>query len=159
MRDTISNLFGNELLVALGALWACITSFLFPTALVGTSAIAVLIMMALDLITKLFSLAKMHGGFRKALRTQKINSRSFAKGTLDKLVIFGVFLIINGCACQLLVIDGILKWFTQAVFTIMFLRDALSIFENLSDCGIQGLGVFKKLIKRKCKDIVDGKEE
>ena len=159
MRDTVCNLFGSELLVALGALWASITSFLFPTSFVGTSAIAVLIMMSLDLITKLFALAKMHGGFRKALRTQKINSRSFAKGTLDKLIIFGVFLIINGCACRLLVIEDISKWFTQAVFTIMFLRDTLSIFENLSDCGVQGLSVFKKLIKRKCKDIVDGKEE
>ena len=149
MWETIKRLFENEILVVLGTLWAAIYTFLFPTATIATAAVAVLIIMCLDLITKLFAIAKQAGGLRKAFKTRKINSAEFAKGTLDKLIIFGVMLIISGCAYKLMIIETIAIWFTQTVFTVMFLRDVLSILENLHDSGIQGLGLFKNLVKRK----------
>lgn len=155
MWEHIKKLFDNEVIVGLGAAWAWVITFVFPTASIKTAAGAVLILMGLDLITKIFALAKQNGGIKKALRTHRISSHKFAKGTLDKLIIFGVILIISGCAYRLMIIKDIAIWFTQAIFSIMFLRDVLSIMENLNDAGVQGLGIFKKCIQKKLDDITD----
>jgi len=159
MWEQIKRLFDNEVVVTLGIIWAWIISFLFPTPLVATAAGAVLIMMGLDLVTKIFALGKQNGGILKAFKCHKISSNKFAKGTLDKLIIFGVMLIISGCAFNLMVITEIATWFTQVVFTIMFLRDAISILENLNDAGVQGLGLFKKVVKKKLDEYCDEEEE
>jgi len=37
---------------------------------------------------------------------------------------------------------------------LMFLRDVLSILENLRDAGIKGLGLFERLVKNKIKEYV-----
>lgn len=154
MWEQIKRLFDNEVIVGIGAVWAWVVTFLFPTSTIATAAGAVLILMGLDLITKIFALARQNGGIKKALRTHKINSSRFAKGTLDKLIIFGVMLIIGACAYSLMLIKDIAIWFTQAVFSIMFLRDVLSIIENLDDAGVQGLGLFKHVVKRKLDEYI-----
>lgn len=159
MWEQLKRLFENEVLVALGALWACITTFILPTETIAASVTGVLIIMCLDLVTKLYSLAKISGGFRKAFRLRRITSNKFAKGTLDKLILLGVMLVIIGCAYNILLMKDIAIWFSQIVFSIMFLRDALSILENLNDAGIQGLGIFKKLLKRKLDEICDEDKE
>lgn len=153
MWEQIKRLFDNEVVVGLGAAWAWIVTFLFPTSTIATAAGAVLILMGLDLITKIFALARKNGGLRCAIRTRKIASNKFAKGTLDKLIIFGIMMVISGCAYNLMIIKDIAIWFTQAVFTIMFLRDVLSIIENLNDAGVQGLGLFKGLVKHKLDEV------
>lgn len=159
MWETTKKMFGDNVLVALGVVWTTVTTFILPTSLIRASAVAVLLMMGLDLLTRLFAIAKQNGGIRNAIRTHKITSTRFAKGTIDKLIIFGVVLVINGCAHRILVIEDISKWFTQAIFTIMFLRDTLSIFENLGDSGVQGLGIFKRMIKKKCEEIIGEDED
>ena len=159
MWEQIKKLFDNEIIVGIGAAWAGIVTFIFPTASIKTAAGAVLILMGLDLITKIFALAKKNGGLKRALRIHKISSKKFAKGTLDKLIIFGVMLIIGGCAYKLMLIKDIAIWFTQAVYTIMFLRDVLSIIENLNDAGVQGLGLFKHIVKKKLDDYCDTDKE
>lgn len=68
-------------------------------------------------------------------------------------------LIICGCAYRLTVIDVIAVWFTQLVYTLMFLRDLLSILENLSDAGIGGLKIFEKAVQKKMGEYVDMDEE
>lgn len=155
MWEQIKRYFENDVIVGLGAAWAWIVTFLFPTSTFATAAGAVLILMGLDLLTKIFALSKQNGGFRKAVRCRKIASNKFAKGTIDKLLIFGIMLVISGCAYNLILIKDIAIWFTQAVYTIMFLRDVLSIIENLNDAGVQGLGLFKKCIQKKLDDITD----
>ncbi len=159
MWEQTKRLFDNEIIVGLGAAWAWLVTFLFPTSTIATAAGAVLIMMGLDLVTKIFALGKQNGGILKAFKCRKISSNKFAKGTLDKLIIFGVMLIISGCAYNLMVIEELATWFTQVVFTIMFLRDALSILENLNDAGVQGLGLFKKVVKKKLDEYCDEEEE
>lgn len=151
----IQKLFDNHIFVVLSAVGACLYSFFFPTEQYLIGASAVLGLMVLDLLTKLYALYRQAGGWKKALRSRKINSASFFHGTIDKLVVFGVMLIICGFAYRLTIISSVAVWFTQAVFMLMFLRDALSIVENLSDAGIAGLGIFEKLIKKKIDDYVD----
>lgn len=155
----IQKLFENNILIAVSAVGATLYQFFFPETQYLYGAGAVLLMMVLDLITKLYALGRKSGGWKPALRTHVINSMSFYRGTTDKLLVFGVMLIICGCAYRLTIISGIAVWFTQVVFILMFLRDDLSIVENLRDAGIQGMGVFEKAIKNKMEDYVDTSEQ
>jgi phage-related holin len=135
--------------------WGAVSTFLFPESAYITASAAVLGMMALDLLTKLYALSKQAGGLRKAFKQHKINSKSFAKGTMDKLVVFGVLLIICGCAYRISPIESLATWFMQVVFSLMFLRDTLSIIENLTDADVGGLSLFKRAVKKKLNEYVD----
>jgi len=68
-----------------------------------------------------------------------INSASFLRGTIDKLIIFGVMTIICGLVYHISLVTTIEIWFTQMVYMLMILRDTLSVIENLTDSGIGGL--------------------
>lgn len=148
----IQSLWENKISVAISAIAITIFNFLFPTSEYRLAAIAVFGVMMLDILTKIFSLARIEGGLLKAFRKRKINSYSLAKGTMNKLIVFGVMIIICGLAYRLTVISEIAIWFTQIVFTLMFLRDVLSILENLSDAGID-VGLFKHVVRKKMADL------
>lgn len=151
----IQKLFENHLLVGLAAIVAFLYNFLFPDTQYLYSAAAVLGIMLLDLVTKLYALKRQAGGWKKSVCSQHINSFSFFRGTMDKLFVFGVMMIICGFAYRLTMISSIAIWFTQAVYTLMFLRDILSIFENFRDAGIKGMGMFEKLVKKKMEEYID----
>ncbi len=157
--EYLKSLFENHVFVILGVIWATISSFLFPEAAYLTAAGAVLGMMMLDLVTKIYSLARQEHGLRRAIRNHRILSNKFAKGTTDKLLIFGVMLVICGFAYRITPIATLSTWFMQIVFTLMFLRDALSIIENLMDAGVSGLSIFKKIVKKKMDDYIKAETE
>lgn len=155
MVEYIKKLFQVDVLFFISGIGAFLYKFLFPEKQYLYGASAVLIIMVLDLATKLFSLSKQSGGLKKSLAEHKISSRALARGTTDKLLVFGVMLIICGCAYRLTVISAIAVWFTQLVYTLMFLRDLLSILENLRDAGVGGLNIFEKAVKKKMGEYVD----
>jgi phage-related holin len=155
MVSYIKSLFEDHICLFASMAWGAVSTFLFPESAYITASAAVLGMMALDLLTKLYALSKQAGGLRKAFKQHKINSKSFAKGTMDKLVVFGVLLIICGCAYRISPIESLATWFMQVVFSLMFLRDTLSIIENLTDAGVGGLSLFKRAVKKKLNEYVD----
>jgi hypothetical protein len=151
--EYIKNLFDNCILVAISAIWGVVSQFLFPDQALLAAAAAVLGIMGVDLLTKMFALSRQHGGLRAAIKGRHISSAKFAKGTMDKLIVFGVMLIVGGCAYQISPVASVATGFMQLVFALMFLRDVLSIIENLGDAGISGLGPFKKLVKKKYDEV------
>jgi phage-related holin len=155
MVSYIKSLFEDRICLFASMAWGAVSTFLFPESAYITASAAVLGMMALDLLTKLYALSKQAGGLRKAFKQHKINSKSFAKGTMDKLVVFGVLLIICGCAYRISPIESLATWFMQVVFSLMFLRDTLSIIENLTDAGVGGLSLFRRAVKKKLNEYVD----
>ena len=155
MTQYLKKLFQVDFLFLVSGAGALLNKFLFPEKQYFYGAAAVLIIMVLDLCTKLFSLSRQGGGVKRALITHKISSSAFARGTTDKLLVFGIMLIICGCAYRLTIIDAVAVWFTQLVYTLMFLRDLLSILENLRDGGVGGLSVFQKAVKKKMSEYVD----
>ncbi|MEA5085588.1 MAG: phage holin family protein [Lachnospiraceae bacterium] len=160
MAKYLKKLFQVDFLFLVSGAGTLLYKFLFPQKQYFYGAAAVLVIMILDLCTKLFSLSRQGGGVKVALVTHKISSSAFARGTTDKLLVFGIMLIICGCAYRLTVIDAIAVWFTQMVYTLMFLRDLLSILENLNDAGVGGLKIFKKAVEKKMVEYVeDYKEE
>lgn len=155
MAQYLKKLFQVDFLFLVSGTGAFLYKFLFPQRQYFYGAAAVLVIMVLDLGTKLFSLSRQGGGMKTALVTHKISSSAFARGTTDKLLVYGIMLIICGCAYRLTVIDIIAIWFTQLVYTLMFLRDLLSILENLNDAGIGGLKIFKSAVEKKMSEYVD----
>jgi len=158
MGDYLKKLFQADSLLFISGVGAFLYKFLFPETQYLYGAGAVLVIMVLDLATKLFSLSRQGGGFRKSLADKKISSRAFARGTFDKVLVFGIMMIICGCAYRLTIIDAVALWFTQLVYTLMFLRDLLSILENLNDAGVGGLKIFEKAVKKKMGEYVDEEE-
>ena len=152
--EYLRQLFKNHVLVAISAAGAFLYSWILPAPEYKIGAFAVLGAMIVDLWSKLYSIKRKGGGWRKAVFSHSINSASFLRGTIDKLIIFGVMTIICGLAYHISLISSIAVWFTQMVYILMLLRDALSIVENLTDSGVKGLGIFKKLLKLKIKDYV-----
>lgn len=159
MGEYLKKLFQFDLWFCISGVGALLYKFLFPEKQYLYGAGAVLIIMVLDLATKLFSLSRQGGGLRQSLAEKKISSRAFARGTFDKLLVFGIMMIICGCAYRLTIISEIAVWFTQLVYTLMFLRDLLSILENLRDAGVGGLRIFEKAVKKKMEEYVDVDEE
>jgi hypothetical protein len=68
-------------------------------------------------------------------------------------------LIICGMAYRVSPIAQVAVWFTQLIYTLMFLRDVLSIIENLSEAGVTGLGIFKRAVSKKLEEYMDETEE
>lgn len=156
--EYLRQLFKNHVLVAISAAGAFLYSWILPVPEYKVGAVVVFAAMLADLGTKLYAIQRKGGGWRKAIFNHLINSASFLRGTIDKLIVFGVMTIICGLAYHISLISSIAVWFTQMVYILMFLRDALSVVENLTDSGIGGLGIFKKLLKLKIKDYVKDPE-
>ena len=155
MGEYLKKLFQLDSWFFISGLGAFLYKFLFPEKQYLYGALAVLVIMVLDLATKLFALSRQGGGLRQSLAEKKISSKAFARGTFDKLLVFGIMLIICGCAYRLTVISDLAVWFTQLVYTLMFLRDLLSILENLRDAGVGGLSIFQRAVKKKMSEYVD----
>jgi len=153
--DYLNGLMCDGRMVGISLVGAFLFNFFFPTEAYFWGAIGVFCAMFIDLGTKLFSLSRRAGGFRKAFQTRIINSSSFCRGTCNKMIVFLVMLILLGLTYRLTIIPGFAMWFAQAVFVLMFLRDLLSILENLTDAGCD-VGVFKKLVTKKMEEYVDG---
>jgi len=153
----IQKLFENYIIVFISAVGAFLYSFFFPTQEYKVAAVAVLSIMILDILTKLLALSRQAGGLREAIHNRKIKSESLAKGTLDKMIVFAVMLIICGLLYNMSIISEVAIWFTQLVFILMFFRDVLSILENLDDAGIE-VGIFKYVVKKKMKEYISEEE-
>lgn len=146
----------NEICIALSAAWAFVSKLIFPSDAYGTVTVcAVMVMMTVDLLTKLFALSKQNGGLMPAIASRHINSKGFFYGTRDKIIFLFVMLIIGGCAYRIIPVEAIATWLMTFSFGFMFFRDLLSILENLSDAGVGGLDVIKKVIKKKQKSFID----
>ena len=148
MLAYISSLYKSNLALATASVWSTVAAFLFPAEATRLAALAVLIIMTLDLLTKFFALARQNHGFIKAIKVRSLRSDKLAKGTIDKAVTFIVLLIVCGAAGKIIPYSPIAVWLTQFVFGVMFLRDTVSILENLQDAGID-VSVFKHAIKKK----------
>jgi len=155
MTEYLKKLFDNKTLTIMSAVGAFLYKFLFPEKQYLYGALAVLVIMVLDLTTKMYALSASNGGLRNSWKNHHITSSAFFKGTKDKLLVFGIMIIICGCAYRLTIIDAIAVWFTQLVYTLMFFRDLLSILENLRDAGVGGLRIFQKAVKKKMGEYVD----
>ncbi len=141
----------------LGCIIAGLNYVLFPTSAFATSAFAVGIAMLLDIITKYVALSKQSGGFMKAVKARRIRSEALWHGTKIKLFSYLVIAILAGLSYRVVQLEAVSVFFATVVYSILFLREAQSILENLCEAGAQ-MQWAVVWAKKKQEDILDNEE-
>jgi len=108
---------------------------LFPDQAFFTAACAVGAAILLDIITKYVALSSKAGGYMKAVRNQSISSNKLWDGTKIKLFSYLVVAILAGLSYRVVQLEQLSIFFATVIYSIIFLREAQSILENLCDAG------------------------
>jgi hypothetical protein len=138
----------------LGSIIAAITYVIFPDRAYQTAAMSVGIAMLLDIITKYMALSHEAHGYRNAVKTRKIYSQTLWLKTRIKLTSYLIIAILAGLAYRVSYLEQIGVFFSTVVYAVIFLREAQSILENLSDAGADVKWLIK-WTKKKQKSILE----
>lgn len=114
---------------------SCMNYILFPDKAYQTAAIAVGGAIILDIITKYIALSKESGGYKRAVIKKKIGSKTLWDGTKIKLVSYLIVFILVGLSYRVNLLTDVSVFMATVVYTVIFLREAQSILENLCDAG------------------------
>lgn len=136
------------------AIVTVVTFVMFPNGAYLYSAFALAGAMVLDIITKYWALSKKAGGYRKAVQTRTIFSATFWLKTSIKLKTYLVVAILSGLAYRVTFLEQIGVFLGTFAYTMMFLREAQSILENLEDAG-GDVGWLIKWTKKKQDRVMD----
>jgi hypothetical protein len=142
----------------LAFMFAAASFLFFPTGAFLTSAIAVGIAVLLDIVTKFVALSAKNGGYLKAVKAGAISSDRLWKGSRIKIFAYLVVAILAGLAYRVVQLDAVGVFFGTVVYSVLFLREAQSIVENLCDAGAD-LKWLALWTKRKEEQILNNKEE
>ena len=119
----------------LGAFIGICNYVLFPDKAILTSACAVGALIILDIITKYVALSHQAGGYMKAVRNCSISSNKLWDGTRIKLYSYLVVAILVGLSYRVVQLEQLSVFLASVVYSILFLREAQSVLENLCDAG------------------------
>lgn len=118
-----------------GTIIAALTYVMFPDKAYSTAAIAVGIVMLLDVFTKYVALSHEANGFKNACKTKKIFSGTLWQKTRIKLFSYLIIAILSGLSYRVTPLKQVGVFFGTVVYSVIFLREAQSILENLADAG------------------------
>lgn len=136
--SNVSNYFGKAISgvkITIGFLWSAITYVLFPEEAFKTALKAVAIVMFLDVITKWYAICRNNGGYKKAVKSKKLYSKSMWEGTSVKLFSYLVVSILAGLSYRVVFLEQASVFLATFIYSMLFLRDAQSCIENLIDAG------------------------
>ncbi|MBC2724520.1 MAG: phage holin family protein [Desulfosporosinus sp.] len=119
----------------IGVILSAISYLLFPDEAFFTSIVAVGMAMILDILTKFWALAKQNDGYREAVKTRAIYSKTLWDKTKIKLFSYLVIMILAGCSYRVAPLQKMGVFFATVVYAVMFLREGQSVVENLVDGG------------------------
>jgi len=132
-------LYADKFLSGTKPIWgffiAACSYILFPEQAYLTAALAVGAVIVLDIITKYVALSAKAGGYMKAVRACSISSNKLWDGTRIKLFSYLVVAILAGLSYRVVQLEELSIFFATVVYSIIFLREAQSILENLCDAG------------------------
>jgi len=135
-----------------------INYILFPDQAFKTAAMAVGAAIILDIFTKYMALSEQEGGLKNALKKKIINSNRLWEGTKIKLFSYLIVFILAGLSYRVTMLHQASVFLATVVYTVIFLREAQSILENLCDAGAD----FNWLLlwaKKKEKQILEDDDE
>jgi hypothetical protein len=119
----------------IGCILAATNYVLFPDHAFKTAFFAVGAAMLLDIATKYLALSKKGGGFRQATKTRVIDSNALWRGTSIKLVSYLIVFILAGFSYRVTMLTQASIFLATVIYSVIFLREAQSILENLCDAG------------------------
>ena len=141
-----------------GALTGIICYVCFPDRAYLLALMAVLGAAALDIVTKIMSIAYKNGGFWKAFKAKKIFSREFWRGTERKIISYLTISILTGLSYRVIYLKEAGILLGTFVYSVMFMREFQSNVENLIEAGadLHWLLLFSK---KKNKELLKPYEE
>ena len=119
----------------LGFTTSIIGYIIFPEKSYLIALSAVLGAAFLDIITKNYAICKRYGGYKKAVRSGKLFSRSLWKGTEVKIVSYLIISILTGLSYRVIYLKQAGILIASFVYSVMFMREFQSNVENLMDAG------------------------
>lgn len=126
-----------------GIIIAGISYIMFPEQAYATAALALGGAIIMDIFSKHVAISAKNGGFRKAFKTGKIFSRSLWEGTKIKLLTYLSISIMVGLSYRLNALPNsfaaISKFMATVVYTVLFIREFLSMLENFRDAGAKNI--------------------
>ncbi|WP_427340662.1 phage holin family protein [Caloranaerobacter sp. DY30410] len=141
-----------------GTVLATMVYIMFPEQAYMTAAMAVGGAILLDILTKYIALSYQSKGFRNAIKQKKIFSKTLWEGTKIKLVSYLIIAILAGLSYRVTMLTQVSVFLATVVYSVIFLREAQSIIENLIDAGAD----LKWLLiwtKKKQKQILESENE
>jgi len=153
IQDYISKAF-TGIKPFLGLIISWIGYIMFPERVYFLSLMAVLGAAFLDIITKLIAVCKNHGGYREAVKTKKLFSKSLWKGTEVKIISYLIISILTGLSYRVIYLKEAGILIASFVYSVMFMREFQSNIENLIEAGadLHWLLLFSR---KKNKELLD----
>lgn len=144
----------DKVRVGAGIVCSFICCILFPNKQVTAALLSVLAAASFDIITKFYCISKKNGGYKKAVKTKKIWSKTLWELTEIKIISYLVISLLVGLSYRVSIIDIVPQALGSFVYSMMFLRESQSIIENLIESGadLEWLLIFTK---KKQEDIND----
>lgn len=134
--------------------WAWINYILFPDDAYLTAFCAVGVAMILDIATKYYAYIRKHGSYSTAVKVGAISSAALWEGTKIKLMSYLIVFILTGVSYRVTVFSQASIFAGSVVYSVIFLREAQSVVENLCEAGAK-LQWLVFLAKKKQEDILD----
>lgn len=141
-----------------GAIIAGISYVCFPDRAYFLSLMAVLAASGMDIATKSYSIIVVNGGYRKAVKSKKLFSRTLWEGTRRKIVSYLSIAILTGLSYRVIYLKEAGILLGSFVYSVMFMREFQSNIENLVEAGAD-LRWLLLFAKKKNKDLMKDYEE
>ena len=136
-----------------GSILGVISYLFFPEKAYFLALMAVIIASTLDIFTKIYALCMVNGGYRKAVKSGKLFSKSLWKGTEVKIVSYIIVTLLTGLSYRVIFLKEAGILIASFVYSVMFMREFQSNIENLCEAGadLDWLLIFAK---KKNKDLM-----
>jgi len=136
-----------------GSILGVISYLFFPERAYFLALMAVIIASTLDIFTKLYALCKANGGYKGAVKSGKLFSKSLWKGTEVKIVSYIIVTLLTGLSYRVIFLREAGILIASFVYSVMFMREFQSNIENLCEAGadLDWLLIFAK---KKNKDLM-----
>lgn len=119
----------------LGAIAGFACYVCFPDRAYMLALMAVLAAAMADIFTKSYSIVKRNGGYKKAVESGKLFSKTLWKGTEVKIVSYLTIAILTGLSYRVIYLKEAGIMLGSFVYSVMFMREFQSNIENLIEAG------------------------
>ena len=142
----------------IGAILSFLTYVMFPEKAYMLSLVAVLAAAFMDIVTKSYSIIVKNGGYKKAIKSKQLFSKSLWKGTERKIIAYLTIAILTGLSYRVIYLKEAGIILASFVYSVMFMREFQSNIENLIEAGadLHWLLLFSK---KKNKELLKPYEE
>lgn len=130
----------------------------FPDKAHYYALMAVLGAAAIDVATKHYAIIVKHGGYRNAVRSGELFSKTLWKGAQTKIIAYLTISLLTGLSYRVIYLKEAGIALATFVYSMMFLREFESNIENLEEAGAD-LKWLRLFTRKKIKDQMKGLED